>query len=111
MTRKGWHILREEGQLTVARRLPVRFDVCAETWLPPLRKLPLAQQVRQDVWRALQRLRGFAPVVQVAETGAGLRVLAGGQVHGAFSKSRVNAVLLAVLDDAENRQRWIRWAQ
>ena len=65
MSRKRWHILREGDSLTMTRALPVRFDVAAGTTLPGGGRLRLAMQVRQDLWRALQALRGFAPVVQV----------------------------------------------
>ncbi len=33
MARDNWHILQEDGALTVARRVPVRFDLSVETHL------------------------------------------------------------------------------
>ncbi|MEO1139089.1 MAG: hypothetical protein AAFW87_06500 [Pseudomonadota bacterium] len=109
--RKGWHILYEDGAVTVARRLPVRFDVRAETVLPMARKTRLAQQIRQDVWRALQRVRGFAPIVRVTEMKPDLHVIAGGQMQGPVSKDHIEAKIQGVLDDVRKRERWVRWAQ
>lgn len=110
MNRSRWHILREGDVLTLARRLPVRFDVSASTRLPMGSRRKVAQQVRQDVWRALQNLRGFAPVVQVTRTDGGLDVTAGGQVAGRFLRAHAEAQIAAVLQDPENRARWMRWA-
>lgn len=110
MTHKGWHILRDGDVLTLARRLPVRFDVSASTRLPVGSRGRVAQQVRQDMWRALQDLRGFAPIVQVTRTDEGLEVTAGGQVAGRFPRAHAQAQIAAVLNDPENRTRWIRWA-
>lgn len=109
---KGWHILREEGAVTVARRVPVRFDVSAEAaFAGPLRKLALASQVRQDLWRALQAVRGFAPVVRVAEAGEGLLVTAGGQVEGRFDRARLEDKIAALLAEPGRVARWTRWAR
>lgn len=110
MSRNRWHILREEGALTLARRLPVRFDLQVRTVLPKGRKLRLAHQVRQDLWRALQDQRGFAPVVRVVEEDGQLVVTAGGQVDGMFSRAEAEARIAHVLDNPANRSRWMRWA-
>ncbi len=104
------HILRDGNALTLARRVPVRFDLSASTRLPMGSRRKVAQQVRQDVWRALQDLRGFAPVVRVERTAEGLDVTAGGQVAGRFPRAQAEARIEAVLSDPENRARWMRWA-
>lgn len=111
MNRRRWHIEIEGHVLTLARRLPVRFDVSASTWLPEGARLKLAQQVRQDIWRALRNLRGFAPVVRVARTDHGLEVTAGGQVAGVFPRAHAEARIAEVLGDPKNRDRWVRWAR
>ncbi len=109
--RDRWHVLKEPGTYTLARRLPVRFDVAVTTTLPKMRKERLAQQVRQDMWRALQKVRGFSPVVRVVETEAGCEVTAGGSVEAkSFPKARMEEVLAAILEDPERRARWGRWA-
>lgn len=109
--RDRWHELREPGSYTLARRLPVRFDVAVTTTLPKMRKARLAQQVRQDLWRALQNVRGFSPVVRVVETDAGCEVTAGGSVDAkTFPRARMEAVLEEVLGDPRRRARWARWA-
>ena len=105
-----WHITRADGELTLGRQTPPRFEVAAVTELPLADPLRLAQQIRQDVWRALQNVRGFSPVVRVARNSEGLRVTAGGRVLG-----QVSAVLAGrigdVLADPANRSRWLRHAR
>lgn len=108
MTRNQWHIEREGDVLTLARRLPARFDLSVSTRLPQGSRLRVARQVRQDVWRALQNLRGFAPVVRVERCEGGLEVTAGGQVDGPFSKAHAEAKIADVLENPANRARWVR---
>ena len=111
MTRDRWHILKDGDTLTVARRLPVRFDLSAVTRLPDGSRHWVARQVRQDVWRALKSLRGFSPVVRVRRDADGLEVMAGGRVSGAFSRAHAETRVADVLNDPENRARWMRWAR
>lgn len=108
MGRNRWHVIEEEdGALTLARRLPARFDVAAETVLPAgQRPRRLAHRVRQDLWRALSDLRGFAPVVRIVPCAGGVRVRAGGMVEGRFARQQVEADIAGVLEDAGNRARW-----
>lgn len=110
MARNTWHILEEDDALTMARRLPVRFDLAVVTRLEGGNKRRIAQQVRQDVWRALRSLRGFAPAVRVQDCAGALEVTAGGQVEGVLSRGRVEARIAQVLEDPINRARWRRWA-
>ena len=110
MTHPKWHILREGDTLTLARRLPVRFDLAVQTMLPGGSRLRVAQQIRQDMWRALQRLRGFSPAVRVVRGPDGLEITAGGQIDGRFPRQKAEAQLAEVLNDPANRARWIRWA-
>lgn len=109
MTRTSWHITRTDSVLTLSRRLPARFDVAAETVLPAADPLRLAHQIRQDMWRKLQRLRGFAPVVEITAAGQGLRVRAGGQVMGRLPANAAG-LIADVLEDPARRARWIRHA-
>ncbi|MCG7573678.1 hypothetical protein MHM39_08860 [Phaeobacter sp. CNT1-3] len=108
-TRSTWHIQREGDTLTVARRMPVRLDVAAEASFPACNRLVLAQQIRQDLWRRLQRLRGFAPVVQVVREADGLRVTAGGQLDAA-APEHTSAYVADMLNAPHLRQRWIAHA-
>lgn len=108
--RDRWHILEEDGALTLARRLPVRFDLAVRTRLPAGGRLRIARQVRQDMWRALRHLRGFAPAVRVERRDGGLLVTAGGQVDGPLPRALAEARIGAVLEDPANRARWMRWA-
>ena len=110
MSRSRWHILREDDALTLARRVPVRFDLEVRTVLPKGNKLRIAHQVRQDVWRALQSVRGFAPAVRVVEKDGELSIMAGGQVDGQIARGVTEARIAAVLENPSNRARWVRWA-
>ena len=126
MARNGWHILTEPGGVTVSRAVPVRWDVAAETVLPETvspetvlpetapnaaRPLRVAHQVRQDVWRALRRQRGFAPAVRAVQVPDGLAVRAGGRVAAPHDAARLNAVIAALLEMPTLRRRWLASAR
>ena len=121
MARNGWHILTEPGGVTVSRAVPVRWDVAAETVLPETvspetapngaRPLRVAHQVRQDVWRALRRQRGFAPAVRAVRGPDGLAVRAGGRVAAPHDAARLNAVIAALLEMPALRRRWLASAR
>lgn len=110
MSRARWHMTRDGDVLTLARRLPARFDVQAVAAFPPVRRGRLAHQVRQDLWRALQSLRGFSPVIEVTTTAGGVQLRAGGRVDGAVPPG-VAAQIAALLADPEKRSRWIARSQ
>jgi hypothetical protein len=98
-----------DGGVVLARGA-VRFDVSAETHLPAAPPARVAHQVRQDLWRTLRRLRGFAPVVSVEPDAAGLRVIAGGAVAGVIPPG-TGARIAAVLEHRGNRARWLAHAR
>lgn len=114
-----WHLRRDGAVLVLSRRLPVRFDLSAATVLQagayPVSRERLAHQIRQDVWRALQGLRGFSPVVQITrDMAAGaLRVVAGGALldqQGSAARGRAEALIAEMLEDPAHRARWMRHA-
>ncbi|MGV6846984.1 MAG: hypothetical protein ACWA5A_01265 [Marinibacterium sp.] len=106
-----WHILKGPGRYTLARHVPVRLDVSSATSLPIARKDRLARQIRQDMWRALQDVRGFSPVVEVVEDGETLTVTAGGRIDTRpFPRARIEARIADLLADPVRRARWVRWA-
>lgn len=107
--KRHWHILRDGDALTVCRHVPPRFDFAARTLLPRANPLRLAHQIRQDLWRALQSLRGFSPVVALVPEGEQWSVTAGGRAARAVPAS-VIACAQDVLTDADNRARWLRHA-
>ncbi|MEL6206158.1 MAG: hypothetical protein AAFR47_12740 [Pseudomonadota bacterium] len=117
MAPRGWHILRDGAAVTVSRAPVVQWDVAAETTLPAEGHLPeagrllVASQVRQDLWRALRRQRGFSPAVRVAPEGADLAVRAGGRIDAVFDRSRLEVRIAGVLSDSADRARWIRNAR
>jgi hypothetical protein len=111
MSRDHWHLLRETGAVTLTRRLPARFDLAAEARFPDLRKAVLAHEIRKDLWRMLRDLRGFAPVVRVAEAAGGLTVRAGGRIAGGPPGPATEARIAGLLTDPARRRRWIAHAQ
>lgn len=111
MTRCGWHILREDGAVTLTRRLPVAFDLDARGTFPPARKTRLAHQIRQDLWRMLRHIRGFSPVVRVEDDGAGLTVTAGGRIAGPCAKAQAEMRIAALLSCPRTRARWLAHAR
>lgn len=101
----------EGDVLTLARRMPARFDVSATTRLPDARRGRVAHQVRQDLWRALRDVRGFSPVVRVVREATGLRVEAGGRVEGAAVPTALEARIAEMLSCKARRARWVRCAR
>lgn len=108
----GWHIDRDERAVTLSRRRPVVWDVAVERLLPGQGggRARLAHMVRQDLWRALRRQRGFAPVVTVSRAPGGLAVRAGGRVDAPHDRRVLEARIADVLDLPSNRARWLRSA-
>lgn len=111
MARNAWHILKDDQSVTVARRVPARFDVVSEAKLPLGDKLRVAQQVRQDLWRALQNQTGFSPVVEVRESDGSLSIRAGGQCDRKIARQLIENRIADLLNDAGKRARWVRFAQ
>lgn len=109
---KRWVMLRDDDHVLLGRAGRLRFDLCQTVELPHLRPEALAHEVRKDVWRALQRLRGFSPVIRVTRVIDGVRLEAGGHLD---RPSNVNATdlarLSAVIDDPAHRARWIQHAR
>lgn len=106
---RSFHILRDAGTLTIARHLPPRFDVAARGHLPGGRAERLAHQIRQDLWRLCQKVRGFSPVVWLEADGAGWHVTAGGRVMGRVPQGLAGRIG-ELLEDPARRARWIRCA-
>jgi len=110
MSGGGWHVLDDGTALTLARRLPPRFDLSEARQFPHLRRRALAHEIRKDLWRALRDLRGFTPVVEVSQTTDGLVVRAGGACAAALPEIAATR-LAAVLDCPARRARWVRHAR
>jgi len=107
---KGWHILRDGDSVTLCRQLPPRLEFAVQTVLPNADPVRLAHQIRQDMWRALQRVRGYAPVIRLDPVPEGWAVTAGGSASRAPAPAVMDRAL-AVLNDPGNRARWIRQAR
>lgn len=105
-----WHILWQEEALTLCRQQPAQFDVAVSVDLPAADPLRLAHQIRQDMWRAVQNVRGFSPVVKIEAQGEGLLVTAGGRVAGRVPGNLASEIR-AILEDENKRSRWLRHAR
>ncbi len=106
----SWHITHDGPTLTLSRGVPARFDISATARFPDANRRLLASQIRQDMWRRLQRLRGFRPVVEVTRDAQGLTVRAGGAVEGRVPP-HAQAALQDLLTDPAFRARWLRCAR
>nr|WP_053079072.1 hypothetical protein [Puniceibacterium sp. IMCC21224] len=104
-------MVRDGDTLTLARHLPARFDISAETRLPPARRGRLAMQIRQDLWRKLRGLRGFSPVIQICAECEGVHVRAGGRLMVGSTPAGTVEKIDALLNDPVLRARWMRWAR
>ena len=106
--RNHWHVIDARQEYVLARRLPIKFDVEACADFPSVDKARLALQLRQDLWREMQSLRGFSPVIHISASKAGLLVKAGGQCDvvppGTARK------IADLLNDPLKRVRWIKCA-
>lgn len=112
MGRAKWHLKRSETELVLARHWPPRFDVQATAQFPIVRRGRLAHQIRQDMWREFQGLRGFSPVIQILSQANRLDVTAGARVDTrTFPRQSIADGIAALLTSPEHRTRWINWAQ
>ena len=105
-----WQTVDTKERYLLSKRLPVVFDIYAQTVFPICRMDRLARQVRQDMWRALRRVRGFLPAVEATKTQDGLLLRAGGQLLCSAPKARMIESIEELLNSAEYRQRWLRYA-
>lgn len=109
--RRSWHIERSPERLVLSRRGDEVFDVSSESHFPHCARARLAHQIRQDLWRELQGVRGFSPVVVIEKQGEGLSIIAGGAVAGqTFPKAKIDAKIVALLADTKKRSRWLSFA-
>ncbi len=109
---RRWQVTRAPGCVTLSRPGRARFDLGAGAAFPPLRTVALAHEIRKDLWRMLQDLRGFSPVVEVREDGTGLAVRAGGALpQGARPAPGIEERIAGLLADPDKRARWIAHAR
>ncbi|PWJ16916.1 hypothetical protein [Jannaschia seohaensis] len=106
---RGWWERRDGAAYALTRRMPPRWDVMARTCLPDLGRRRLAHAVRQDMWRALQRVRGFSPLVEVVREDGLCHLRAGGRVEGPRPPD-LPARIQSLLDDPRRRAAWARAA-
>lgn len=99
-----WHFPKASGRGVLM--------LCDKSWVLPQRgsfsATRLARAIRQDMWRALSRLRGFWPVVRVHLPLDGrAEVQAGGLVPRPTEQLRD---ALAALFECKTRARWVEYA-
>lgn len=108
----GWAVIQDGETLTLARPGRTRLDFAASAVVSggPIARRRLAHQIRQDLWRRLQSLRGFSPVVEVTGRLGEIRVRAGGQVDGACPATAISAAE-ETLACPQRLARWLRHAR
>jgi hypothetical protein len=124
-----WRITHEDDVARISRagglaRMDIAghgaWDAPAGDVNPRRYRIALAQQIRQDLWRALQSTRGFSPIVEVASDHSGqggapgaIRVMAtaGGRLDVAqVPRAAMGAAIEALLSDRANHARWHKHA-
>ena len=108
--RGNWFEIYDGPCFTVARRLPARFDISREVLMPLMSAPRLAHQIRQDMWRKLQSIRGFLPVVEITHRGAHLHIRAGGELTCPAPFERSGDRIFDVLSNRDNHWRWAGFA-
>lgn len=108
--RGNWFEIYDGPCFTLARRLPARFDISREISMPLMSAPRLARQIRQDIWRKLQSIRGFLPVVEITDRGAHLHIRAGGELTCPVPFERSGERIFDVLSNRDNQRRWAAFA-
>ncbi|WP_108262609.1 hypothetical protein [Mangrovicoccus ximenensis] len=109
---RRWQVTRDTGCVTLSRPGRARFDVGAAAEFPALRPVVLAHEIRKDLWRMLQDLRGFSPVVEIRVAAPGLAVRAGGMLAGQGRLAPgIEERIAGLLADPQKRARWIAHAR
>lgn len=111
MAVRKWITKRDGDTVTLARRFPVRFDVAADTTGPVVGRAWLATLIRQDMWRALQGVRGFSPEVEITRDRDQLLIRAGGRIDGIVPVVAINVRIETLLNDPQKRARWFAKAK
>ena len=104
-----WLIDQTDTHVLVTRRKPVRWDLLAEAVFPRCQPLRLAHQIRQDMWRDLKKIKGFAPAVEIT-LGDTFHVKAGGRVER-YVHPMAKERIVDLLNHPENRRRWLLHAR
>ena len=104
-----WIIEQSDERILVTRRKPVRWDVSAQAEFPRCRALRLAHQIRQYMWRELQKIKGFCPAVEI-QIGNTLHVKAGGRV-ARHVHPRASQWVDDLLNSDTHRRRWMAYAK
>jgi len=108
--RGNWFEIYDGPCFTLARRLPARFDISREVVMPLMSAPRLAHQIRQDIWRKLQSIRGFLPVVEITHRRAHLHIRAGGELTCPAPFERSGERIFDVLSNRDNQRRWAGFA-
>ena len=106
----NWFEIYDGPCFTLARRLPARFDISSEVLMPLISAPRLAHQIRQDICRKLQSIRGFLPVVEITHRGAHLHVRAGGELTCPAPFERSCERIFDGLSNRDNQRRWAGFA-
>ncbi len=96
--------------LLIFRRTPVRFDLCVGARCLSCRMNYVGHQIRQDIWRALQNLRRFLPVVEIGIVTDNLSLRAGGQLTFLVNLVSAEERPCTPLHDSQIRTRCLHFA-
>lgn len=114
MTARWQNIETEAGLLHCRLGVPDRWDVAVERcWGldAPVSRRRMAQQIRQDTWRAVQRVRGFVPRVLVALDDMHLKIKSGCTMVTGLTAPGLTDRIEDILDNPDNRRRWAAHAR
>lgn len=113
----AWTLTHDgDATLLAPARGPARWDIAVARTLPATATTPrfrrrLATQIRQDIWRAAAHVRGFVPMVRVADTHDALDLTAGGCLRTKSGhRPTLEAAISAILDNRTTRTRWLSHA-
>ncbi|MEM9099246.1 MAG: hypothetical protein AAGC79_12060 [Pseudomonadota bacterium] len=105
-------MLTEKGEALILspKGLAPVWDIEVSRILPSLRRCSrrwVAHQIRRDLWRAMQEMRGFVPVISVAWADHWLEIRAGGRILCGAAPPNAFETIASVLDNEDNRRRWL----
>ncbi|MEM9046834.1 MAG: hypothetical protein AAGC81_19315 [Pseudomonadota bacterium] len=109
-----WALTESDDAVVLAPRgIAPHWDLAVERSLPcPTRcsRRHVARQIRQDLWRAMQVMRGFVPIVSVSWADQSAEIRAGGRFLCGAAPPNAFETIASVLDNEDNRRRWLAHA-
>ena len=101
----GWGMQKISGAFLICHYIPVRFDLSVETHFLFLSFRLLASQIREDMQKAMQSLRGFLSAIEIKKGTDDLSALAGGRLNCPVHLAPVEVCLHELLHGPQIRAR------